>query len=227
MLSKAHAVKSYLRQQYTKDYHCATCQLEFKIKSFNCNQHLSCNKHLKLQKPQESSVNKKSFNNLQELWNCSKCADKFTSLEELKVHFARIHVITASIDSKPIRTKHLQCALCNRRFSTQYLLNKHLQLHSNAHTCSQCNAKFMYKRLLTKHTKQTHKINQRGFNLFTMPISGARRGEKPKCFNCNKQFVSRWALNRHLKIECNSQCIPAVDHLLTQSTILNGVCKVH
>jgi DNA-directed RNA polymerase subunit RPC12/RpoP len=212
LTSKHHLTNSNTNHE-TNTYNCTVCNQSFGCHYSNFNQHLLSAKHVKRAAaiPTTTTTNAHAFPSTsitaEESWTCSECSEQFTTHIALKTHFIKTH----ALDKK----KKFKCKKCNHAFSSLYLLNKHMRLHINGHACPHCNSKFMYKRTQLQHIKRVHPPQKS--SVVSMP---KRTNNKLECFNCKKAFVTRWALNRHLKIECNAQCIPNIDHLWQLSAIL-------
>ena len=209
------------------NYHCVLCDKFFDDNKWNYEQHLRSSNHAKkaamAQEPEFAQPEKKQIitehkravvQQCDELWSCNKCLKNFGNFINLKQHLCTAHTTTPSTIKLSYR-----CETCNREFSTIYLRNKHARLHIKGHTCVLCQSKFMYKRLLQKHITSVHRTNRRGLNLCNRTSTTMPKNNN-ECFNCKKSFSTRWALNRHLKVDCNAQCISQIPDDLLQSCLL-------
>ena len=211
--------KRHLQNSSTTTYNCEACLINFHGNKHNYDQHMGSANHYKTVnslKPATSTsklndqsfifskstankiiktvpvgtIGQRNIPSTSETWNCNKCNVQFTNLQLLKQHNAKSH--EAALKSV-VENRYL-CRNCKRKFTTNYLLEKHMKLHVTGHICLQCNAKFMYKRMLMQHIKRVH--------VQTMPR--INNNNKLECFNCKSLFSSRWMLNRHLKNAMNS-----------------------
>ena len=97
-----------------------------------------------------------------------------------------------------------QCRLCNKVFSLQRLLNRHMKCHSDTkrYLCTFCgkgfNDTFDLKRHTRTHTgkrrKPTPSFDLRSQILPVFPFSGVR---PYKCNLCEKSFTQRCSLESH------------------------------
>jgi hypothetical protein len=126
-----------------------------------------------------------------------------------------------------------KCHLCKKEFKTKHGLKGHLEKKTpcvSSHTCKLCGRTFKTKQILEKHykrktpcTKDTkNKIIDDSKNIpkyskifQNLPImelstdSGADQEIqtlKPKCEYCNKEYSTKYNLNKHLKI-CKSKLL--------------------
>ena len=167
---------------------------------------------------------------------CTECALKFRDNNHLKRHIQSAHGQPGSPPtghtcemcnwvgySKATLERHQKthrvCQICNRRFRTFFLALKHKRLHDRNLKCPICEnppAMFLYERIYLKHLKKHRAELRREIGKIDRRENGepSRRKSLPsrshQCFNCAKNFINRWLLNRHLKQECRHLEIPPI-----------------
>ena len=102
--------------------------------------------------------------------HCQLCERTFPSVRDLNVHHGKDHGIVS-------------CEYCDKKFSNQTSLDKHLYVHKELkHVCELCGKKFPFESRLEQHSL-VH-INNR----LSCPIK-----------SCDKQFKGKGDLNHHKK----------------------------
>ncbi|CAJ1084255.1 zinc finger protein OZF-like isoform X1 [Xyrichtys novacula] len=108
--------------------------------------------------------------------------------------------------------KRFNCSTCNKKFSRQRNLNKHMRSHTGEKPfhCSVCDKKFAYKETLVRHSK--FHTDEKPFTCpvcsknFSRKENFARHmrfhsGEKPySCSFCHKQFTRKEHAVTHMRI---------------------------
>ena len=117
--------------------------------------------------------------------HCEICEQKFATQFTLKRHLAEQHNITELGDSiYPKQLKMFTCSVCATVFKQKQNLKAHQLTHTKAEkiTCYQCGKQFSVKTSLLRHQK----------------IHNGER-ENFECVICNKRFLSRGSLGRHIE----------------------------
>lgn len=143
---------------------------------FKC---LQCNKALSTRRSYEKHMEThQQMKSGQLLFTCEKCDKSFLK----KAVFDR-HVLT----HVPEEERNFQCAICNKKFASEYLRRQHVSLtHTNkyAKICDICGKlfrdSFSFIRHMAEHNGQ--------------PVA------KVKCDLCGAELTSKYRLNRHMKM---------------------------
>ena len=117
--------------------------------------------------------------------HCEICEQNFATQFTLKRHLAEQHNITELGDSiYPKQLKMFTCSVCATVFKQKQNLKAHQLTHTQAEkiTCDQCGKQFSVKTSLVRHQK----------------IHNGER-ENFECVICNKRFLSRGSLGRHIE----------------------------
>ena len=139
-----------------------------------------------------------------------QCDKGFGSAHLLQVHIQSAH-----------KEKSKKCTLCSDMFSTSELLRNH---HSHAHDmsklfhCSICSKTFNSKELLEHHVARAHEMRNceicphcsKQFSrlkahllICSVKWSDTER-RKFECPNCDKTYLDKGALNKHIKKSCKA-----------------------
>ncbi|XP_063710072.1 zinc finger protein 83-like [Culicoides brevitarsis] len=116
------------------------------------------------------------WNHMEKRYPCAKCDAKFAEAHHLRKHFELIHSEGARPDGM------VQCKFCGDFFKATYL-KKHIQgahLKLKLYKCEQCNNAFD-----TWHQRYVH-------------IKLDHENVREKCHLCDKVFVRKLSLKRHL-----------------------------
>lgn len=132
---------------------------------------------------------------------------------EEEVHFVKI--IKREFEEKTVKV--WECGTCNKDFSHNYTLIRHLRTHSEARCfkCQECGKSFRQLSTLTQH-KATHSIERpfvcdvcdRSFNRISTLISHKKIHTENKpyiCEYCDKSFHQKGNLKNHLFIHTNAR----------------------
>ncbi|XP_030750557.1 zinc finger protein 175-like [Sitophilus oryzae] len=133
---------------------------------------------------------------------CEHCGHKFVKKSDLDVHKQSVHSTE----------RNFECQICNKRFKTKQLLNRHGVVHTNprSHVCHQCGDRFNDRSTLNTHIQLKH-IRSRDF---VCSICGLAFPMKPTlekhilrhnkerpptffCSLCNAGFKDKSSLKRH------------------------------
>ena len=154
-----------------------------------------------------SSVKTISGDESDDLKICPICFRRFIFQEELDAHLAE-HVLEtrrrkekrlSSTKRKKKPWEKLSCHLCDKKFLSQKLLDKHIDLeHSHPGPmikCPNCHRKFESKRVLDNHIRDKHNSGKKH-------DSGRKKHGNPHkdhyvCHYCGKHFESQEMLDNH------------------------------
>ncbi|XP_067637114.1 uncharacterized protein [Eurosta solidaginis] len=128
--------------------------------------------------------------------SCTNCGCMFSSLHKLRIHIQRPRdengrcmetvreLPTVQDRSKQTRRPRLHaCQHCNKRFSTQATLEKHMRTHdSPPFNCNECVKSFQNSTELQRHIADVHS-----------------RPRYLKCDQCNKRFFYMRELQAHVR----------------------------
>ena len=109
------------------------------------------------------------------------------------------------------QTQNLKCEYCQKTFKKQFNFKRHLVIHKNEYpySCSFCNQKFKDASNSRKHLKYCKmKVNmngETGDEEDSLTLSSNRIKKKKitrilKCDICDKQFLKKYNLTRHLNM---------------------------
>jgi len=114
---------------------------------------------------------------------CKVCFKVFSNRSKLKIHIKNHE---GKLD--------FACHVCDRKFATNYALNKHLMVHEKSFECQHCKKMFARKDNLDSHIKRNHEVN----NIILDYI----------CSYCQKTFNSSDELMSHFVAStvCNEGC---------------------
>ncbi|XP_018318436.1 zinc finger protein 624-like [Agrilus planipennis] len=201
-----------------KPYECEVCKKRFsqkgylskhsvihrKEKPFKCN---FCNKSytqadtlkehiythtgekpLKCRHCDKSFSNKSSYNlhisihESTKTYECDVCLKQFTQKYYLKRH-RNIHAF-----EKPYK-----CDVCGKSFSLKAGLNEHMYCHSGEkpYKCDECDKSFTRRTTLSMHRE----------------MHNAESSKLPKCHVCNKRFMNKFLLERHIGVHRKFKCL--------------------
>ena len=141
--------------------------------------------------------------------NCDKCEKGFGDIPTLEKHVQMVH-----------GEKSHKCTLCSEMFSTAYLLRKHME---NTHDmsrlfhCSKCSKTFNSNKLLEHHVARAHEMrnceicphcskqfSRLKAHLQTCSVKWSHtERRKFECPKCDKIYLDKSSLNRHMEISCN------------------------
>ena len=150
-----------------------------------CNRPFSSTKALNLHKRMSCRAGQRSF--------CEVCQKYVTRIE---AHNQNVHW-----------EKRYNCDICEKAFTTTWILKYHKQMHTRPYSCTICGDTFgyapIYERHMRKHTGEKqfqcdmcNKKFSRRDNLFTHLRSHAG---KFKCVKCKVYFTSKHGLDQHTK----------------------------
>lgn len=118
-------------------------------------------------------------------FECTECCKYYKSDKILKNHIFKIHT----------NNEFLKCHICNKKYSTKYILDEHVKLHETKQfTCTRCNIHFAVSRNLTTHIITHYNIGGTGNTGGTEEISN----DPYKCNICGKQCVTRSGFVGHI-----------------------------
>lgn len=109
----------------------------------------------------------------QDLHICPTCGKVFSSRPSLNNHIRSCH-----------EEKRAPCQICSKKFKDNFALNRHMKTHDAKKKCHKCSREF---KDVDVHTK----------------ICQTRRVPTLKCDICNKMFLTRTNLRRHLRNKHN------------------------
>ena len=133
---------------------------------------------------------------------CKKCEEKFERKNDFNQHFYKIHL------DKWYTT--YKCDICEKRFTRNWNLKKHLRFHESVKECYKCSKKFRYKVNLENHTKscdgilkvkkigtsKSEKI-KRSHNKHYQMIENEEGVKSFQCIYCPKTYSTRDAFHTH------------------------------
>ncbi|XP_046380516.2 uncharacterized protein LOC124151881 [Haliotis rufescens] len=127
---------------------------------------------------------------------CPECDKTFTNWNKLFQHKRSAH--------KKLKINHC-CSICNKRFSSQNVLRKHVKQHGLCmrHQCQWCERSYTMKNNLCRHVRLAH-----GKHSNTV-IPGAKQDvpsivkSRLQCSICKKTFTRRDVLMRHVRHHCS------------------------
>ncbi|KAK4876243.1 hypothetical protein RN001_012665 [Aquatica leii] len=158
----------------------------------------------------------------EKMYKCKKCGEGFDSkVERIRhqrvfKHYIRKTVICSKCNLQiPIQnykmhySKHfkcLKCKLCDKTFSNNFNLQRHMHIHSNAkpYKCNVCNAKFARQDKLKEH------ILLHNNDLCKQPLNENRCEKYQRVLSCNfcsKTFALVKSLNTHLLLHTDKSVI--------------------
>ncbi|XP_074542681.1 uncharacterized protein LOC141802821 [Halichoeres trimaculatus] len=151
-------------------------------------------------KTQDSSKLKRGDNNME----TSECQSDLDSHEN--------HKISKRIKAKASDKKRFSCFKCNKRFTRQRNLKKHMRCHTGEKPfhCSICDKRFSYKETLVRHSK--FHFDEKPFSCTVCSKNFSRKenfarhmrfhsGEKPfGCSFCKKRFTRKDHAVTHMRI---------------------------
>ena len=141
---------------------------------------------------------------------CTQCNKGFGSMKLLKFHVKSVH-----------GEKSHKCTLCSDMFPSKYQLKSHMeQTHdmSRPFHCLKCSKTFTSKELLEHHVARAHEMRNceicphcsKQFSrlkahllICSVKWSDTER-RKFECPNCDKTYLDKGALNKHIKKSCKA-----------------------
>lgn len=150
---------------------------------------------------------------------CKICDQNFTDLDNIRHHLISAHNKTFTKSENGIASYNLEvrnglfiCHLCNKKFQTFILLNRHMNVHFNNAVCETCGAGFMTHQRLIQHMKIHQpggypceicpKIYTTNSNLkFHVQKSheGRTKMRMLRCSHCQERFTEHFRKLKHLK----------------------------
>lgn len=142
---------------------------------------------------------------------CSKCGEKFSTLQQKKKHIRTVH-----------ESGKFPCPECGLFLKSLENLRRHCMCHSDPSStmaCPHCGGRFSSPRGLTLHVKRVHKPRSeriiRGKNFVVSSVGECRRWEDEdwdqktksvrfkgaiKCWKCPRTFATKQSCVRHVRI---------------------------
>ena len=189
MFDKKHRLDNHVREVHgAKDHRCLDCNNCFTKKNYE--------RHMK-------TVHTKNF-------QCDRCEKSFGTNQYLLEHIANKH------DG----IKSYKCTLCPDSFASKVGLQKHTDhCHDlkRPFICSICSQAFKLKEHLDHHVARKHELrncetcpycakqfSRLSAHKLICPSKVGSHVDRPRfmCPNCDKVYLDKGALNRHLKILC-------------------------
>lgn len=143
------------------------------------------------------------------------------------------HIQTELSSELPQTNKDLNCPVCDKKFSNEYNVKRHVQIHFRSQN----------KRPKRTRKPKQSKVNKNDFFCPTCGRSFKRKGhmlrhqsvhakkvppkiEEISCPWCNKQFTKKSSLRRHILIHTkNVKCYLCQQHRSQQQRIICPICK--
>ncbi|XP_071111117.1 uncharacterized protein [Haliotis cracherodii] len=127
---------------------------------------------------------------------CPECDKTFTNWNKLYQHKRSAH--------KKLKLNHC-CSICNKRFSSQDVLRKHVKQHGLCmrHQCQWCDRSYTMKNNLCRHVRLAH-------GKHTNTVIPRAKQDVPsivksrlQCSICKKTFTRKDVLLRHVRHHCS------------------------
>ena len=115
-------------------------------------------------------------------FHCAVCSKSYSRKDSLRMHERSTH-----------GKMKVQCTTCKKHFSSQLALDKHEVTHSDdrPHQCTVCDMTFKRVDAMKTHQLEIHQCDSES------PL-------RCKFYWCNKEFYTKVALERHVKMHNNS-----------------------
>ena len=175
------------------------CHVSDKHVCEHCSNIFSCSKSLK-------EHIKFKHSNPEDLPKCTVCHKTFSTPQNLKSHFSRIHM----------QEKKFVCSDCGKSFFEKAQLDIHLSSHNPSDLeiqCDVCKLKFKSKKTLYYHKKRIHNPSSK----------------KHICYQCGKSYADSHHLNRHMEThgQKSSYCKTCGKGFQSEEKVKAHIRKVH
>lgn len=185
---------------------------------------------------------------------CDRCFKEFSTIKSLKVHIKRAHNMTvepceicrAVFTTRELVAQHIKeahepliCEICDKRCSTPSKLKLHKKIHfqRKPYKCKICTESFINNVVLDRHMRfhgVSAKVFRCEFCSKELSTEASHRNHVQRlhsltvpCELCKKEFLSREALNEHLRIEHEPSICSVCDKTFALPRYLTMHEKLH
>lgn len=171
-------------------------------------------------------IHQRKHNNRKKGGICKKCDLKFDSLGKLRWHEKKCCGKEAKLvnDHDLQEKKGMECIHCKIILPHRAAMRRHVKIHAQ-HKCNLCGNLFLSRDNLLKHKRGVHKAGpltmikcqycwkefKHRINLYSHLTNYCKKVNRAansnvKCLNCERVFISKFALNGH-KHSCKTRLV--------------------